>query len=170
MKAGFERGHERQVRKAIAEHPHRLGVGRIVGGSDVGEGLHRLEHVIVNPMDPGQVAGMDRLEPDGRHVTWVGQHADVGIGELVEAKLDRVAMVGDRPIHLPLAPGGSHDDPGHRAADRARLPPCARTGSAGSLTSKSRYLKLVDPRLATRIFNVAILPEIPGPRPSPDVG
>ena len=48
VKAGLERGHQRQVRKAIAEHPHRLGVGRIVGGSDVGEGLHRLEHVIVD--------------------------------------------------------------------------------------------------------------------------
>ena len=129
-----------------------------------------LEHVIVNPMDAGQVAGMDRLEPDGRHVTWVGQHADLGIGELVEAELDRVAMVGDRPIHLPLAPGRLDDDLGASGEPIRSIAPRARTGSAGSLTSKRRYLKLVLPRLATRIFNVSILPEIPGPRPSPAVG
>ena len=40
---------------------------------------------------------MDRLHYDGRHVTWVGEHADVGIGELVDGELDRIAMVGDQP-------------------------------------------------------------------------
>ena len=112
---------------------------------------------------------MDRLEPDGRDVTWVGQHADLGIGELVEAELDRVAMVGDRPIHLPLAPGGLHDDLGHRAADALDRPP--RQDRLGRVADvEEAILEAGAPRLATRIFNVPILPETPGPRPRPDAG
>src|SRR5262245_33291193 len=39
------------------------------------------------------------------------------------------------------------------------IAPCASTGSAGSLRSKSRYLKLVLPRLATRTFKMRLLRE-----------
>ena len=117
VKTGLECGDQGQPRKAVAKHPHRLGVGWIVGRSDVGKGLHRFQHVVVNPMHPGQVAGMNRLEADGRHLARVAQNADLGIGELLEAKLDRLAMVGDGPVHLPLTPGRLHDQPSHRTTN-----------------------------------------------------
>ena len=92
-----------KLREAFAEHPHRFGVRRIVRRGDVGEGLHRLEHVLVDQVDAGQVPGVHGLEADRRDLARVRQHADLGIGQLVEAELDGVAVVGDRPLQLALA-------------------------------------------------------------------
>ncbi len=47
---------------------------------------------------------MDRLEPDRRDLGGVGEHADLGVGQLVEAEPHRLAVVGDRPDLLALAP------------------------------------------------------------------
>ena len=66
VKAGFERRDQRQLGKPVAEHPHRLGVGRIVRRRDVGEGFHRGQHVLVDQMHAGQIAGVNRLEADRR--------------------------------------------------------------------------------------------------------
>ena len=99
------------------EHPHRLDVGRIVRGGDVGERLHRLEHVLVDELDAGQVAGVDRLEADRRDVGGVLEHADLGVGQLVEADLHGVAVVGDRLDQLDLAAGRADRDLGVRRAD-----------------------------------------------------
>ena len=100
---------------------------------------------------------MNRLEADGRDFACVVQHAGFRIGQLVEAKLHGLAVVGDGADQLDarLGPNGSRP---WRSGDPMRsIEPRASTGSAGSLRSKSRYLKLVLPRLATRTFNATLL-------------
>ena len=52
---------------------------------------------------PVRFAGVDRLEPDRGDVGGVLEDAELGVGELVEADLDGVAVVGDRLDQLDLA-------------------------------------------------------------------
>ena len=104
VEAGLERGDQRQLREPLAEHPHRLDVRRIVRGGDVGERLHRLEHVLVDPLHAGEVPGVDRLEADRRDLGGVLEHAELGVGQLVEAELHGVAVVGDRLDQLDARP------------------------------------------------------------------
>ena len=157
VEAGFKRGDQRQAREAVAEHAHRFGVGRIMRRRHLGEGLHRGQDRVVDQMHSREPSRMDRLEADGRDFARVVQHADLRIGQLVEAELHGLAVVGDRRgrARARLWPSGSTTlalgDPMRSIAPRAS------TGSAGSLRSKSRYLKLVLPRLATRTFNARLL-------------
>ena len=55
VKAGFKGRDQRKLGKAAAEHPHGLGVGRIVRRRDVGEGLHRREHRVVHQVNAGEI-------------------------------------------------------------------------------------------------------------------
>ena len=155
VEAGLERGDQGQLGKPFAEHPHRLDVRRVVGRGDVGEGLHRLEHVLVDQVDAGQVPGVDRLEADGRD-----------FARRLRARRSRGRSTGRGRA--------ARRRRGRRSAGPSRRSPCgdltttlaigepirsiaprASTGSAGSPRSKRRYLKLVLPRLATRIFIAA---------------
>ena len=66
---------------------------------------------------PVRLRACTALNPMADDLGSVGQHADLGVGQLVEAELDRVAVVGDRPDQLALAPLRLDDDLGRRGAD-----------------------------------------------------
>ena len=117
VKPGLEGRDQRQLGKPVAEHPHGLGVRRIVGRRDVGERFHRGQHRLVDEVNAGEIASVHRLEADRRDFGRVAQHADLGIGQLVEAKLDRFAVIGDRADQLALASGRLDDDLGAGRAD-----------------------------------------------------
>ena len=118
VKAGLEGRDQRQLREAVAEHPHRLGVRRIVRRGDVGERFHRGQHLLVHQVNAGEVPGVDRLEADRRDLGGVVEHADLGVGQLVEAELHGVAVIGDRARPCSRSPRGRLDDDlGARRAD-----------------------------------------------------
>ena len=157
MEAGFKSGDQRQAREAVAEHSHGLGVRRIMGRRHVGEGLHRGQDRVVDQMHAGERLRMNRLEADGRD-----------LARVVRARRFRGRSTG-RGRAAPLRRGRRSARTSSRSprADRMTtlafgepmrsIAPRASTGSAGSLMSKSRYLKLVLPRLATRTFNACLL-------------
>ena len=131
MKPGLEGRDQRQPGKPVAEHSHGLGVRRIVGRRDVGERFHRGQHGLVHQVNAGEIASVDRLEADRRDFGRVAQHADLGVGQLVEAKLDRFTVIGDRTDQLAIASRRLEDDLGVGRADpldARRAPGAVRTG------------------------------------------
>ena len=82
--------------------------GGLCAGATCGEGFHRGQHRVVDQMHSGEPARMNRLEADRRDLARVMQHADLRIGQLVEAELHRLAVVGDRsrPARARLWPTG----------------------------------------------------------------
>ena len=117
MEARLERGDKWQAGEPLAQHSHRFDIRRVVRGGDVGESLHRFEHVFINLVDAGQVAGVYRFEPDRRDVRGVLQHPELLVRELFETNLDGVSVVGDRLDEFDLASGRLDLDLGVLGAD-----------------------------------------------------
>src|SRR5262249_11880546 len=64
-----------------------------------------------------EIPRVDRLEADRGDFAGLGQHADLGIGQLVEAQLYGRPVIGDRADQLAPTPGRGDDDLGGLGAD-----------------------------------------------------
>ena len=149
MKIGLEGGHQRNLRQLFAQQPHGRDVRRIVRRGDAAHLFHRRQHVGRDPLHAAVSAAVDRLEADGRHFRRIAQAAVRRIGQLRQAVMHRLDVIGRLDRQLPLVLADLDVAAALRRADpfdasARELPP--------SSMSNSRYLKLVEPRLATRIF------------------
>ena len=158
MEAGLEGGDERHARHPLAEQPHGPDVRRVVGRGHRRHLLHRREHVGPDPHDAAHAAAVHRLEPHRRHVARRSAAGRPSAVICSKRRLEGDGMVRNGLTRLDRTPAdGRMDaalrgpDPFHAAARKLPLPPAS---AARSGRSKSRYLKLVEPRLATRMFMV----------------
>ena len=105
MEIRFESGHQRNLRQLVGQQAHGGDVGRIVRRGDAAHFLHRREHVGRNPLHSAVAAAVDRLEGDGRHFRRIAEAAVRGVGQLGQAVVDGLDVVGglDRQVLLVIA-------------------------------------------------------------------
>ena len=150
VKAGLERGHQRNLRQLLVAAVAWPRCRADCEPGDLGHFLHRRQHVVVDPHDTAGASAVHCLEADRRNLSadsrqpcsgsvscarqcstataWSG--AATVISRRWLADLDkRLALLGADPFDA-----------------------AARQAGARSSMSNSRYLKLVEPRLATKIF------------------
>ena len=106
-----------------------------------------------HPLHAGNLPAMHRLERDGRHVGRFLEAPGLGIGQLGKALPDRLGVVGHAQGLFVLPAADLHHAPAFRGSDP--FDPSAPSCTPPAM-SNSRYLKLVEPRLATKIFMIVV--------------
>ncbi len=149
MKPGLEGRHQRDLRQFLAQQPHGRDVGRIVRRGDGAHLLHGRQHVGRHALHSADAAGMHRFEADGGNLAGVLQAARVRVGQLGQRLPNRRSVIRD--VRRQLAPRAADLDETAALAAADPLDAAARIWRSSAM-SNSRYLKLVEPRLATRIF------------------
>ena len=107
VEAGLERGDQRQLGNRSRSIRIALVYGGLWAGATSAKASIASSTVLVHELDAGEVPRVDRLEADRRDLGGVGEHADLGVGQLVEADLHGVAVVGDRLDQLDARPGAT---------------------------------------------------------------
>ena len=136
VKVGLEGRDQGDSRQFLAQQPHRLDVGRIVGRGHGVDLLHRREHLGRDALHAADGAAVDRLEGDRRNFRRVFQAARLGIGQLRKAKTDGLGMVGhaERLLLPPVADlhraaALRRTDPFDAARASCRRRPCRTAGT-----------------------------------------
>jgi hypothetical protein len=80
MEIGLENRHQGDFRQLLAQQPHRLDVGWVVGRGHLVHLFHRAQHVGRHSLHAGDPPAMHCLKRDGRHFRGLFQAAGLRIG------------------------------------------------------------------------------------------